>query len=80
MTIKIFLEEQRKRYKYLTVIDGLAELGREEMQRIAKKLKSKLACGGTVKDGKIKLQGDHRKSVVKYLLEEGFSKEQIVVL
>jgi len=44
-----------------------------------KKLKSRLACGGTYKDGKIELQGDHKDKVKKILEESGFSAAQIEV-
>jgi len=44
-----------------------------------KKMKSKLACGGTYKNGVIELQGNHKEMVKKILEEEGFSKDSIEI-
>ena len=41
------------------------------------KLKAKLACGGTVKDGVIELQGSHVPQVKQELIKLGFSAESI---
>jgi translation initiation factor 1 len=39
------------------------------------KLKKKCASGGTIKDGRIELQGDHRSKVKESLEEMGFIVE-----
>jgi len=49
----------------------------EYMKELTKKLKSKPACGGTMKDGKIELQGAHIQKVKEMLLEAGFRPETI---
>jgi glucose-6-phosphate isomerase len=41
----------------------------------AKQLKNKCATGGTCKDGRIELQGDHKKRVKAVLEEMGFRTE-----
>jgi translation initiation factor 1 len=61
--------------KSVTVIEGVAEGAKE----LAKKLKSKLAAGGTIKGGRIEVQGDHAKKVKQILLQSGFKEEQIEV-
>jgi len=40
-------------------------------------LKSKLACGGTSKEGRIELQGKHKARVREVLVGMGFSPEMI---
>ena len=60
----------------MTVIEGVDE-SQGSMKELMKKLKSKLACGGTVKDGRIELQGDHKTRVKDVLVEIGFSPEMI---
>jgi len=49
------------------------------LEKIAQTLKTKLACGGTAKDGYVLLQGDHRESVKEELINMGFNKSSIEV-
>lgn len=65
---------KKKFGKISTLISGLRDV---DIKEIAKKLKAKLACGGTVKDGVIELQGDHRHKIKPFLVEIGFSQSQI---
>lgn len=48
-----------------------------DLKGTAKALKESLACGGTVKDGVIELQGNHKKQVRAVLVKLGFSDESI---
>jgi translation initiation factor 1 len=65
---------KKKFGKISTLVSGLKDV---DIKNIAKKLKSKLACGGTVKNNVIELQGDHRNKVKLALIELGFNKSQI---
>lgn len=77
--IKIRLEE-RKFGKAVTIIDGLPN-DKEYIKPILKKLKTLLATGGTFKDGRIELQGDHRHRVKQILVEElGIPPENILIV
>ncbi len=77
--IKIRLD-RRKFGKEVTIIEGLAG-SNSELKKIASKLKSRLATGGTVKDGRIELQGDHRHRVRQILVDEfGFPPENIMII
>ena len=71
--------EHRRYNKPATVIEGI-DPKTHDLNRIAKELKKKLACGGSVKDGKIILLGDHRADIVKHLEKLGFKKENIQIL
>ena len=64
-----------RRYgKTVTVIDGID--GNDiDIADLAKTLKSRCAAGGTCKDGRIELQGDHKKKVKAVLEEMGFRTE-----
>ena len=46
-----------------------------DINDLAKKLKNRCAAGGTCKDGRIELQGDHKKKVKAVLEEMGFRTE-----
>jgi translation initiation factor 1 len=73
---KIKVDVEKRRFgKKTTIISGLGK--GVNLKDIASKLKSELACGGTVKNGKIELQGDHRKKINQALEKLGFKEEQI---
>jgi len=76
--IKIKLE-RRKGRKDVTLIEGIDPKS-VDIKELSTKLKSKLACGGTAKNGRIELQGDHRFRVREILIDEfGFSEANIIV-
>ncbi|MFQ6127632.1 MAG: stress response translation initiation inhibitor YciH [Thermoplasmata archaeon] len=71
--IKIFSD--RRRYgKVVTIVEGI-DAADIDVEDLAKKLKTKCAAGGTVKDGRIELQGEHKKKVQRALEEIGFTVE-----
>ncbi|MEM3437360.1 MAG: stress response translation initiation inhibitor YciH [Nitrososphaerales archaeon] len=70
--------EMRRFKKPTTMIEGLNPK-RTDLDKIAQRLKTKLACGGTVKDGYILLQGDHRDNVKEELVRLGFDESSIEV-
>jgi len=73
--IKIYTD--RRRYgKMVTIIEGFNEKD-VNLKDIAKALKRKVATGGTVKDGKIELQGDQRDRARKFLEDMGYNVEII---
>ena len=69
--IKI-LTDTRRYGKVVTVVEGINSSD-IDMEDLARKLKTRCAAGGTYKDGKIELQGDHKKKVREVLEELGFS-------
>ncbi len=62
--------------KLITLVEGIDEKS-INLKDLSKKLKSNLACGGTVKGGKIELQGDHVQKVKEELIKLGFAPETI---
>ncbi len=69
--------EKRKFGKKYTVVEGISK--EANIAEILRTLKMKLACGGTAKNGKIELQGDHQARTKEILLETGFPEESIEV-
>ena len=76
--IKIRME-MRRFGKPTTVIEGL-KMNEKDMHELGSKMKRALATGGTVKDGILILQGDHRENAAKMLVEHGFSEGSIEVI
>jgi len=73
---KITISTEKRRFgKYSTLISGIQDSN--EIKTIAKALKAKRACGGTVKNKTIELQGNHKKMIKPILVEMGFVSEQI---
>ncbi len=72
--IKIKTDERKYR-KVTTLVTGLSN--DVDMKEIAKSLKSELACGGTVKNNVIELQGNHGKKVKPILVKLGFPEDTI---
>ena len=77
--INIVISKEIKKFnKLTTVIRGMDDS--ENIRSISKELKTKLGTGGTIKDGQILLQGDHREAVKKLLVARGFKQELIEIL
>jgi len=67
--------EKRRFGKVSTMISGFDD--GVDIKDIAKRLKEKRACGGTIKNKVIELQGNHRGHIKPILVEMGFNEEQI---
>ncbi len=70
--------EKRKFGKLTTIVMGINAKD-IDIKDVAKKLKSKFACGGTVKGSAIELQGQHKERVKQELIKMGFAPETIEV-
>lgn len=73
--IMVYLDK-RSYGKNVTIIEGIDDKNAKDL---TKTLKSKLACGGTHKDGRIELQGDHKRKLKDMLVKYGFKESQIQV-
>lgn len=73
---KIQVETVKRKFgKLTTVVTGVGE--GVNIKETAKALKTELACGGTVKNGAIELQGDHKRRVKQILVRLGFNENSI---
>ena len=76
---KIEIKIVKRRFgKLATLVTGINSKD-INLKDLAKKLKSRLACGGTFKDGQIELQGNHADKVREFLIEQGFSAGTITL-
>lgn len=72
---KITIQVDKRRYgKMMTIVKGINP-NELDMDSLITKLKKKCASGGTIKEGKIELQGDHRHKVKETLEQMGFTVE-----
>lgn len=74
--IKVYVTK-KKFGKLVTIVGGI---DKKALIDIGKELKRKMACGGSMKDGIVILQGDHRKRVKETLISLGYPAENISVI
>lgn len=65
------VRREKRRGKDVTVISGLDPKA-TDLAGLLKTLKTTLGAGGTVADGEIEVQGDHREKVVGVLVKLGY--------
>ena len=76
---RIVVKLERRRYgKPATIIEGINDKN-IDLRKIAQDLKTVCACGGTAKNNKVILQGDHRDKVKQYLVKIGFPEANIEI-
>ena len=75
--VRISRETKGRKGKGVTLITGLPLAG-VELKKIAKQLKQKCSTGGTLKDGIIEIQGDHRDLLVQELSKQGYTVKRSV--
>ena len=73
---KIKVEVIRRKFsKFVTIVSGIDD--KETVKELGKELKQKFACGGTVRENIIELQGKHKDKAVEFLIKKGYKKELI---
>ncbi len=73
--IRISRETKGRKGKGVCLISGVPLSG-EELTKLAKELKAQCGTGGTIKNGVIEIQGDHR-AILKAALEKRFDKVKL---
>lgn len=69
--IRITRETKGRNGKGVTVVSGF-DMPPDALKNFGKKLKQQCGTGGTAKEGRIEIQGDHREKILAYLKKEGF--------
>lgn len=70
--------ETRKWGRTVTVVTFSGDP--ENLKKILKLAKTYCASGGTLRDNKIELQGDHRLKLKKLLIKEGYDPTNIEII
>ncbi len=75
--IKVYTMK-RKFGKLYTIIEGINDKD-IDIKEVTKKLKSQFACGGTFREEKIELQGNHKSNIRDALVKLGFAPETVEI-
>jgi len=70
--VDIIREKAGRGGRTVTVVKGFTGIGLPEKERLAKAMQKACGVGGTVKDGRIEIQGDKREEVARILIEANF--------
>jgi translation initiation factor 1 len=70
--VDIMRQKAGRAGKTVTVVTNFVGIGLREKEELAKKMRQAAGSGGTVKEGRIEIQGDKRAEVAKILTEAGF--------
>lgn len=74
--VKVGRETKGRGGKGVTIISDLP-MDEKGLTELAAKLKTKLGTGGTVKDGRIEIQGDQRDRIVQELEGMGYRAKRV---
>jgi translation initiation factor 1 len=70
--VRVARETKGRKGKGVTLVSGVP-LPLEGLKALAKELKQKCGTGGTLKEGVIEIQGDHRDALIELLKARGWT-------
>jgi translation initiation factor 1 len=73
--VRVSRETKGRKGKGVTLISGL-QLSFDEINDLARYIKQRCASGGTINDRVIEIQGDHRDTIIKLLVEKGINAKK----
>lgn len=69
--LRVWLDRRQRAGKVATLVRGF--VGRnDDLQELARLLKTRCGVGGAAKEGEIIIQGDHRDRVIDILIRSGY--------
>ena len=69
--IRVVRETKGHRGKTVTRVGNIPP-GERELKDLARRLKTRCGTGGTIKDGEIIIQGDHRQVIIDEMIKQGY--------
>jgi translation initiation factor 1 len=75
-TVRVARETKGRKGAGVSVITGLPLAG-PELAALARELKQRCGSGGTVKEGRVEIQGDHRDTLVAELTRRGYRVKRV---
>lgn len=69
--LRIWLDKRHRAGKVATIVRDFVG-SQDDLKELGKLLKTRCGVGGSVKDGEIIIQGDHRDRVLDILIKSGY--------
>lgn len=73
--LRVKLDTKHRAGKTVTIVWGF-EGKNEDLETLGKQLKNHCGTGGSVKDGEIIVQGDHRDKIILWLRKNGYTRSK----
>ncbi|HUZ60193.1 MAG TPA: translation initiation factor [Hanamia sp.] len=71
--LTIILDKKHHGGKTVSIIKGFS-MNDDELEALAKGLKSHCGCGGSAKNNEVIIQGDQREKILHWMVKKGFTK------
>lgn len=75
-SLRVSLDKSGRSGKQVTLVSGFVGTS-EDLDKLAKLLKTKCGVGGSAKENEVLIQGDVRDKVVAILIKEGYKAKRI---